>query len=104
MDPEFLDLRVQGVSDLQACYNHALSGLIKAGTDFDRVGTELDRVQIAFYKRSWREEEQTWFCLLKAGVKPDGLLGHLRKDSELANPLPMRMDHQASPYLKKMMA
>ena len=49
MDPELLDLRVQGVSDLQACYNHALSGLIKAGTDLNRVGTEFDRVQVTFY-------------------------------------------------------
>ena len=49
MDPKFLDLRVQGVSDLQACYDHALAGLIKAGTDLDQVGTELNRAQITFF-------------------------------------------------------
>ena len=49
MDPEFLKPPGQGVSDLQACYDHALSGLIKAGTDLDQVGTELNRAQITFY-------------------------------------------------------
>ena len=49
MDPEFLDHPGQGVSDLQACYAHALAGLVKAGTDLDQVDTELNRAQIAFY-------------------------------------------------------
>ena len=49
MDPEFLDSPVQGVSDLQASYDHALTGLVKAGTDLDRVGTELNHAQIAFH-------------------------------------------------------
>ncbi len=49
MDPKSPNLPVQGVSDLQACYDHALAGLVKAGTDLDRVGTELNRVQITFH-------------------------------------------------------
>ena len=49
MDPESLKVPVQGASDLQACYDHALAGLLKAGTELDRVGTELDRAQITFY-------------------------------------------------------
>ena len=49
MDSESLDLPVQGVSDLQACYDHALAGLVKAGTDLDRVGTELNHAQITFH-------------------------------------------------------
>ena len=49
MDPEYLDLPVQGMSDLQACYDHALAGLVKAGTDLDHAGTELNRAQITFH-------------------------------------------------------
>lgn len=49
MDPEFLQLPAQGVSDLQASYDHALTGLVKAGTELDQVGTELDRAQINFH-------------------------------------------------------
>ena len=48
MDPKFLDHPGQGVSDLQACYAHALAGLVKAGTDLDQVGTELNRAQTTF--------------------------------------------------------
>lgn len=48
MDLEFLQLPAQGVSDLRACYDHALAGLVKAGTELDRVGTELDRAQVTF--------------------------------------------------------
>ena len=49
MDPESLRVPVKGASDLQACYDHALAGLVKAGTDLDRVGTELDHAHITFY-------------------------------------------------------
>ncbi len=49
MDPEFLDHPVQGVSDLQACYDHALAGLIKAGTDLDLVGMEMSHAQTTFH-------------------------------------------------------
>ena len=49
MDPESLKASVKDASDLQACYDHALAGLIEAGTDLDRVGTELDRAQFTFY-------------------------------------------------------
>ena len=40
---------VRGVSGLEACYHHALAGLVKAGTDLDRVGTELNRAEITFH-------------------------------------------------------
>ena len=49
MDPESLKVPVQGVSDLQACYDHALAGILKAGTELDQVGTELDRAQFIFH-------------------------------------------------------
>ena len=49
MDLKLPNLPVQGVSDLNACYNHALAGLIRAGTDLDRVGTELNRAQVTFH-------------------------------------------------------
>ena len=49
MDPEFPSPPVQGVSDLRACYDHALDVLVKAGADLDRVGTELNRVEVTFH-------------------------------------------------------
>ena len=49
MDANFLQLPTQGMSDLQASYEHALAGLVKAGSELDRVGMEVDRAEIAFH-------------------------------------------------------
>lgn len=48
MNAEFLQLPAQGVSDLQSSYDHALAGLVKAGAELNRVGTEMDRAEISF--------------------------------------------------------
>ena len=48
MDAKSLQLPAQGMSDLQASYDHALAGLVKAGSELNRVGTEMDRAEIAF--------------------------------------------------------
>ena len=48
MDAKFLQLPAQGMSDLQASYDHALAELVNAGSELNRLGTEMDRAEIDF--------------------------------------------------------
>ena len=57
MDPNSLNAPVQGGSDLQVGYDHALAG-VRACIELDQVGMDLDRIQIDIPSLTDRPEGQ----------------------------------------------